>query len=104
MKYEDPACAYCPDNVSACRVGESAERGPGYCPTKVDPDGIEDATAKYRDAEVRRVSQVSAVVEAEGYCKWTRIQEIYEFARRVHFANRLRIACNSCRRFAPVFG
>src|SRR5450759_745266 len=55
MKYEDPACAYCPDNVRACRVGESAERGPGYCPTKVDPDGINDAAAKYDDAADLRI-------------------------------------------------
>ena len=41
-----------------------AERGPGYCPTKVDPEGINDAAGKYDDAEVRRISQVSAVVEA----------------------------------------
>ena len=85
MKYEDPACAYCPENVRACRVGESADRGPGYCPTKVDPDGINDAAAKYDDAEVRRISQVSAVVEAAGYCKWTRVQEICEFAKRMGF-------------------
>ena len=85
MKYEDPACAYCPDNVRACRVGESAERGPGYCPTKVDPDGINSAGGKYGDAEIRRISQVSAVVEATGYCKWTRVQEICEFAKRMDF-------------------
>ena len=85
MKYEDPAGAYCPDNVRACRVGESTERGPGYCPTKVDPDGINDAAGKYDDAEVRRISQVSAVVEAAGYCKWTRVQEICEFAKRMGF-------------------
>ena len=38
MKYEDPACAYCSPTVRACRQGEDAERGPGFCPTKVDPD------------------------------------------------------------------
>ena len=27
MKYEDPACAYCPPTVRACRQGEEAERG-----------------------------------------------------------------------------
>ena len=85
MKYEEPACAYCPDTVRACRVGESAERGPGYCPTKVDPDGIRDAAGRYGDADTRRVSQVSAVVEAAGYCKWTRVQEICEFAKRMGF-------------------
>jgi len=71
--------------MCACRVGESAERGPGYCPTKVDPDGINDAAGKYDDAEVRRISQVSAVVESAGYCKWTRVQEICEFAKRMGF-------------------
>ena len=85
MKYETPACAYCPDNVRACRVGESAERGPGYCPSKVDPDGVADAAGKYGDAEVRHIAQVSAAVEAAGYCKWTRVQEICEFAKRMGF-------------------
>lgn len=85
MKYTDPACAYCPGNVRACRVGESVERGPGYCPTKVDPDGINDSAGKYDDADVCRISQVSAIVEAVGYCKWTRVQEISEFAKRMGF-------------------
>ena len=83
MKYEDPACAYCPDNVRACRAGESAERG--HCPTKIDPDSIHDAASKYDDAWVRRISQISAVVEAAGYCKWTRVQEICEFGKRMGF-------------------
>jgi uncharacterized metal-binding protein len=85
MKYEDPSCAYCPEKVRACRVGESAERGPGYCPTKVDPDGIEEAAGKYDDAELRRIAQVSAVVESAGYCGWTRVEEICEFATRMGF-------------------
>jgi uncharacterized metal-binding protein len=85
MEYKDPSCAYCPDVIRACRVGESAERGPAYCPTKVDPEGIDAASAEYDDAEIRRVSQVAAVVEAEGYCKWPRVQEICEFAKRMGF-------------------
>jgi uncharacterized metal-binding protein len=85
MKYEDPSCAYCPDTVRACRVGESDERGPGYCPSKVDPDGIDQAAVQYDDAEIRRIAQVAAVVESEGYCQWTRVQEICEFAKRMGF-------------------
>jgi len=85
MKYEDPSCAYCPENVRACRVGESAARGPGFCPTKVDPDGIEEAAEEYDVAEIRRISQVAAVVESEGYCKWPRVLEICEFAKRMGF-------------------
>jgi len=86
MKYEDPGCAYCPDNVRACRLGESADRGPGFCPTKVDQAGIDEAAGEYDLPEIRRVSQVSAVVEAEGYCKWARVQEICEFAKRMGFS------------------
>jgi uncharacterized metal-binding protein len=85
MKYEDPSCAYCPDTLRACRSSEAAERGPGYCPSKVDPDGIDAAVGKYDDAEVRRIAQVSAAVEAAGYCKWTRVEEICEFAKRMGY-------------------
>src|SRR6516225_1406499 len=49
------------------------------------PDSIHDAASKYDDAWVRRISQISAVVEAAGYCKWTRVQEICEFAKRMGF-------------------
>ena len=85
MKYEDPSCAYCPDTLRACRSSELAERGPGYCPSKVDPDGIDAAVGKYDNAEVRRIAQVSAAVEAAGYCKWTRVEEICEFAKRMGY-------------------
>ena len=40
MTYRDPGCAYCPPTVRACRQGETEERGPGFCPTNVDADGI----------------------------------------------------------------
>ena len=85
MKYEDPSCAYCPDTLRACRSSKSAERGPGYCPSKVDPDGIDAAVGKYDNAEVRHIAQVSAAVEAAGYCKWTRVEEICEFAKRMGY-------------------
>lgn len=86
MTYEDPACAYCPAKVRACRVGEAAERGPGYCPSRVDADGLAAARARYdEDDETRRISVASAIVEAEGYCKWTRVEEIVQFSKRMAF-------------------
>ena len=85
MKYDDPACAYCPPNVRACRQGESAERGPGFCPTKVDPDSQAEARAEYDDPEVRKISRESALVESEGYGKWTRVEEIVQFAKRMGY-------------------
>lgn len=85
MKYEDPACAYCPDTVRACRQGEAEERGPGFCPSKVDPAAQSIARAIYDNPEVRRISYESAVVESEGYCKWSRVEEIVQFAKRMGF-------------------
>ena len=85
MKYEDPACAYCPPTVRACRQGESLERGPGFCPSKVDPDGQALARTLYEEPETRRISRESAVVESEGYCRWTRVEEIVQFAKRMGF-------------------
>ncbi len=72
MKYEDPSCAYCPDSVRACRIGESVERGPGYCPSKVDQDGIDAAADKYHDAETRRIARVAAEILRS---RWRRIRD-----------------------------
>ncbi|MDP6803861.1 MAG: DUF1847 domain-containing protein [Rhodospirillales bacterium] len=84
-RYRDPGCAYCPPAVRACQAGESERRGPGFCPSKVDADGIEDARALYEDPGVLKVAQESARVEAEGYCRWTRVEEIVAFAKRMGF-------------------
>lgn len=85
MQYEDPGCAYCPPNVRACRQGKSSETGPGFCPSQVDPETLASARAKYDDPETLRVAQVSAIVEAEGYCKWSRVEEIVQFAKQLGF-------------------
>lgn len=84
-RYSDPGCAYCPSNVRACRQGESESRGPGYCPTKVDQYGIDIAYQHYDDPYTRRVAQESARVESEGYCRWTRVEEICQFAKKMGF-------------------
>ena len=85
MTYQTPGCAYCPPTVRACRQGESESRGPGFCPTKVDQDGIERAWGLYQDPELRKIAHASALVESEGYCKWTRVEEICHFAGKMGF-------------------
>ena len=85
MSYETPGCAYCPPTVRACRHGESESRGPGFCPSKVDEEGIERAWEGYKDLEVHRVAYASAQVESEGYCRWTRVEEICAFAKKMGF-------------------
>jgi uncharacterized metal-binding protein len=83
MEYADPACADCPATVRACRTGEAAVRGPGFCPTKIDAATQARARAKYNDAETARMARVAALVESAGYCKWPRVQEVIEYARRM---------------------
>ena len=85
MTYEVPGCAYCPPSVRACRHGESEARGPGFCPSKLYAEGIDLAWARYDDPEIRRVAQASAVVGSEGYCRWTRVEEICAFAQKLGF-------------------
>ncbi len=84
-KYTDPGCAYCPPTVRACIQGEDEERGPGFCPSNTNPDGQDVARALYDDPFVRRVSQEAARVESEGYCKWSRVEEVCQFAKKMGF-------------------
>ena len=85
MSYETPGCAYCPPTVRACRQGESEERGPGFCPSKVDGEGLGIGAEGYADPETLRIARASALVESEGYCRWTRVEEICSFARKLGF-------------------
>lgn len=98
-RYETPGCAYCPSTVRACRLGEGETRGPGFCPSKVDADGVVGAAAYHDDPFVERVAQVSAVVESEGYCRWTRVEEICHFAKRMGFA---RVGIATCISFVDL--
>ncbi len=99
MDYRDPACAYCPANVRACRQGEAEKRGPGYCPSKVDPRTLEEAHDRYADPETSRLSRNAALVESEGYCKWTRVEEVVHFAKRMGYR---KIGIASCISFVDL--
>ena len=100
-KYSDPGCAYCPSSVRACRQGESEERGPGYCPSKIAQEDIDAARAIYDDPFIAKVAQESARVEAEGYCKWTRVEEIVQFCKKMGFT---KIGIATCISFVDLAG
>jgi uncharacterized metal-binding protein len=99
MTWETPGCAYCPTTIRACRDGESATRGPGFCPSKVDQDSIDAAWDVYQDPEVRAVARASALVESEGYCRWTRVEEVCAFAKKMGFT---RIGIATCISFVDL--
>ncbi|MCB9946892.1 MAG: DUF1847 domain-containing protein [Rhodospirillaceae bacterium] len=91
MDYRDPSCAYCPETVRVCRHGELQGR-PGFCPTRVEPDAITEGRQAYEDERTRAIAVASAQVEAEGYCRWSRVEEVCQFAHKMGF-KRIGIAC-----------
>jgi uncharacterized metal-binding protein len=46
---------------------------------------ITDTRDIYEDPDIRKMAQTSAIVEATGYLRWTRVEETIEFARRMGF-------------------
>jgi uncharacterized metal-binding protein len=43
------------------------------------------ARAEYEQSDTRQLSREAALVESEGYCRWTRVEEIVQFAKRMGF-------------------
>ncbi|MBI2320006.1 MAG: DUF1847 domain-containing protein [Betaproteobacteria bacterium] len=85
MTYQTPSCSYCPGTIRACRQGEGELRGPAFCPSKVDPGGIAKAWESSSEPFNMRVARAAAQVEAEGYCRWTRVEEVCQFAKKMGF-------------------
>lgn len=75
------SCAECVER--RCRSGVLDEL-PSNCPCN-ERDGVEDMKKLYLEPENYRLSHNSALVEAEGYCKKTRLEEIIDFANRCGF-------------------
>jgi len=74
-------CANCPG--SACRNGRK-DNLPINCPSK--EEDLENSVLElYSDAEDYKLAYNSALVEAEGYCKKTRLEEIIDFAHKCNF-------------------
>jgi uncharacterized metal-binding protein len=72
------ACAEC--KVFVCRSGH-LEAAPDDCPMR--DEALVDTRASLEDPVLRRMARESALIEAEGYCHWTRVEETVEFARRI---------------------
>jgi len=73
-------CAHC--NVYACRAGR-IDAAPENCPMQGETfPGFKEL---YGTEDRRRMAYESARIEAEGYCRWTRIREVLEFSRRMGY-------------------
>lgn len=74
------SCAQC--KVFVCSSGH-VEAAPTDCPMLVDNGKLTDTRVRQAEAGIRELARTSALVEAKGYCRWTRVEETMEYARRL---------------------
>ncbi|MCD8300807.1 MAG: DUF1847 domain-containing protein [Clostridiales bacterium] len=57
---------------------------PSFClSTHMDQDLMAEAMAEYEKEDIRRIAVTAAEVEADNYCKMTRLEETIEFAKKI---------------------
>ena len=76
-------CSSCKEKY--CDTG-NLENAPSNCPSK-DKEEITKFKELYKEEENYNIAYNSAIVEAEGYGKKTRIEETMDFARRCGYKN-----------------
>lgn len=74
-------CSSCKKH--SCRTG-SIEDAPKNCPCK-ETVVLEEIKEQYKDPEIFKLAYNSALVESEGYCRKTRLEEIIDFAKKCEF-------------------
>jgi len=86
-------CAEC--GAYICRGG-NREAAPDDCPMKGEFPEFENL---YPQGQTRDFLVQSALVEAEGYCRWTRVREVVEFSNRMGFR---RLGLPHCSDMSPI--
>lgn len=99
----EPTCVDC--GTQNCKFKDRSY--PDFCPTlNLKESDREWALERYDEGRNREIMIASAEVEYEGYCQWTRVEEIMAFARKIN-ARRIGIAnciglLNEARIFARI--
>lgn len=75
------SCADC--GIFACNAGDF-EKMPLNCPMR-DRANLDTIVKHYEEDGVSEFHRNAAIVEKEGYCKWPRLRETMEFARRMGY-------------------
>ena len=77
---KDYSCADC--RIINCKHQD--KEYPKFCPTKeLTSDEIQEIEKLYNEDNNKEISRISAEIEDEFYCKYTRVEEIIEFAKRL---------------------
>jgi uncharacterized metal-binding protein len=66
-------------------ITENSEEGPPTCPTTSQSEVIERVKEIYQDKELAKLALEAARVEASGYMRWTRVEEIIQLAKRMGY-------------------
>lgn len=74
----------CPLTEARCMTDRSVE-GPPSCPTKTHAAIIDRVKERYQDKELGRLALEAARVEAAGYMRWTRVEEVIQLSRRMGY-------------------
>ena len=76
------SCIDC--GVTNCNLEDG--RYPDFClTTGMNEKVLHEAMSLYEEPENRRISQVSASVEHDGYLRWCRVEELIVFSRRMGY-------------------
>jgi uncharacterized metal-binding protein len=82
---KDPAELSCPIcGANTCIYEPNTKKYPLFCPMLDGGEPLAEIERSYvEDEELRKWARESALTEAAGYCRSTRVQEIMDFARRI---------------------
>ena len=83
---KDEICRSCIDcAVTRCDNHTSNRPYPAFCVSKQVSDAQREASLQQylTDEEDRKLAQVAAGIESDGYRKWPRLQETILFAKRM---------------------
>lgn len=103
VKTDNPTCVDC--GTQNCKFKNRTY--PEFClTTHLEDSDMEWALERYEEGRNKEIMIASAEVEYEGYCQWTRVQEIMEFAHKIN-ARKIGIAnciglINEARIFARI--
>lgn len=80
MQNETHSCVDC--GTQNCKF--KTRTYPAFCPTtNLSDEDRQWALERYNEGRNHDIMVASAKVEYEGYCRWTRVEEIMQFARKI---------------------